>query len=86
MTKAKKKSRKFWKTVITVTVLSEDYPISAESSLSEIDRAMTYEDLVGEVEIFSADRLNRKEVVKELIKMSSSPEFFDLDEKGRDTF
>jgi hypothetical protein len=84
--KPKKKPRKFWKTVITVTVLSETYPLNEHWELENIAREINSGDLCGEVGVRSQKRLNRKQVVKELIDMNSEPAFFDLDMKGRDTF
>jgi hypothetical protein len=82
--KAKKAQRKFFKTVFTVTVLSEGHPLSAHTELKVIEDAITEGDCVGEIELSSAYRLTRKEVVKELAELRSVPQFFGLDERGRD--
>jgi hypothetical protein len=81
---SKKARRKFFKSIITVTVLSEGAPISSEWDLKDIGDAITDGDMVGEVEISSAYRITRKETVANLIEMRSVPEFFNLDDKGRD--
>ena len=80
----KKPRRKFFKSVITVTVLSEDSPVGMSMELKDIDHAITEGDLVGVVELTSAYRITRKEVVDELTEMNSCTEFFGLDKNGRD--
>ena len=83
--KAKKESRKFYLTRIMVTVLSEDAPISArDMELNDIHDAITDGDCVGEVEVTSAYRISRKEIVHALNSMNSQPGFFGLDDKGKD--
>ena len=84
MIEPKKETRKFYKSVITVTVLSEDAPVGMSMELVDIDHAITEGDLVGEVEITSTKRINRKDVVKALLSMNSCTEFFGLDSRGRD--
>jgi hypothetical protein len=86
VTKPKKRPRKFWKSVVTVTVLSEGDPITENWDLEDIRREIDCGDMVGEVEISSAYRITRKEVVKEIYEMGSNPSFFSLNDKGKDTF
>lgn len=83
--------RKFYKTIINVTVLSEE-PIEASSvggvgggcALSEIAYNITEGDMSGVLEIGETTTLNGKEAADALIEQSSDPEFFQLDANGND--
>ena len=84
-------SRKFYKTVVKVTVLSEDplEPSSIEGigggcALSEIAYNITEGDMSGVVEIGETETLNGKEAADALVEQSSDPEFFQLDADGND--
>lgn len=81
-----KKPRKFYKTVVTVTIISEGSPINEDWDLEDIRREIDCGDMVGEVAIHSTKKLGRKDTVKALYDMGSDPDFFGMDDKGRDTF
>jgi hypothetical protein len=74
--------RKFYKTTIILDVLSEDYPVDENWDLDRIAE----EGKDGMFSIFwsvqKQKELNGKEIVNELIKQGSEPEFFDINEDG----
>lgn len=75
--------RKFYKTIITYEVLSEEPIPNGYSTQDIID--MCYEGdysgvTVGNKEIL----LNGKEAAQSLIEQGSGPEFFRLNEEGED--
>lgn len=74
--------RKFYKTEIKVTVLSED-PYDYES-LSQVAFDIEGGDCSGEVKVIKKERLTGKEAAKALQKQGSDPEFFQLTEEGED--
>jgi hypothetical protein len=82
MKKQLKNTKKYYKTVVKVEVLSES-PI-AELSLSELDYEITNGNWSGEVLYGSPKVLNGKEMAKALEKQGSAPEFFMIDENGED--
>jgi hypothetical protein len=74
--------RKFWKTVVTVTILSEtpfDY-----DNLSDIQSQIDG-DCSGEFDTTSSEEIDAATCAALLIKQHSDPEFFNLDENGEDT-
>lgn len=74
--------RRFYKTKIEVTVLSEEpYEFRALEGLAH---DITYGDCVGVVSDQAPVRISRKQVVKELYDAGSEPEFFMLDKNGKD--
>ncbi len=75
--------RKFYKTTITVTVLSEDPGVSGYE-LGTIAREIVDGDLVGS---WSGDekKIDAKECARLLSEVGSDPEFFNLDEDGNDS-
>jgi hypothetical protein len=73
--------RKFCKTVIQVTVLSEG-PFEYES-LNDIYYAITEGDCSGEVKTVKANYISGRQMAKELIAQGSSPEFLQLTNSGR---
>ena len=76
-------TRKFYRTVITIEVLSEDsIPIEMELSdiLDEVFEGNFSKRELSEVET----KLNGKQAAKALIEQDSDPEFFQLDENGND--
>ncbi len=74
--------RKFYKTVIQVTVLSED-PFEWKS-LADVDWAITDGDCVGSVRQESASVLDAQQTVDALTAMGSEPSFFGLKENGNE--
>ena len=74
-------TRKFCKTVIQVTVLSEgrfNY-----ETLSDVDFAITDGDCSGKVKTIEAKYISGRQAAKELMAQGSDPEFFQLTESGR---
>lgn len=70
---------KFYKTIITVTVITEDTPISSELSLSDIEEEFTNGDAAASMD-FSSEEISSAQAAEELMKTGSSPEFFGLTE------
>ncbi len=75
--------RKFYKTVITVTVLSEDEPVSTDCELGTIVYQITDGNWSGEVENDGGTELTPAQAAQELIAQGSDPSFFKLDENGK---
>lgn len=73
--------RKFYKTVFTVTVLSET-PIPPDADLSDVLRECEVGDFVGAVDLTGAETLDGPATAKALRELHSSPEFFSLDDDG----
>lgn len=76
-------NRIFYKTVINVEILSED-PFEWDD-LNDVHYAITNGDCSGLVEESYRTVLSSQEAAKELIRHSSDPNFFDLDNDGNDT-
>ena len=76
-------SRKFYRTLVTVEVLSES-PIEGFGELSELAYAITEGDCSGEVTVAPAKKLTGKQAAKALLKQGSDPSFFRLTDKGED--
>jgi hypothetical protein len=76
-------NRKFYRTKVTVEVLSED-PIATDASLYSICEAITTGGCSGVVNISEPGVLNGKEAAVALLKQGSDPEFFRIDEQGKD--
>jgi len=74
--------RQFFKTVITVTVLTENGPVSEEASLGTIAHQIKEGDWSGEVEHDGGTELTAKEAAEALIAQGSDPEFFGIDADG----
>ena len=74
-------TRKFCKTVIQVTVLSEG-PFEYEN-LNDIYFAITDGDCSGEVKTVEAKYISGRQAAKELMAQGSDPEFFQLTKSGR---
>jgi hypothetical protein len=74
--------RKFFKTVITVTVLTEDGPVSPEANLDTIARQIMEGDWSGEVDSDGGTELTAKEAAEALIAQGSDPEFFRINADG----
>lgn len=75
--------RKFYKTVIRVTVLSEE-DWTDWDSLSAVDYDITDGPCVGDIKTISHEEIDGKQAAKELMEARSDPEFFMLDENGDD--
>jgi len=74
--------RKFYKTVYSVVVLSEETPIHSYDDLAAIHYAITDGDCSGEVSKVSEEEVSAPEMAKLLIAQSSDPGFFSLDAEG----
>jgi len=75
--------RKFFKTILQVEILSEDCPFDSEN-LSEVHRAITDGACSGVVTTVSQQQLTGRQMAHHLIQQDSDPEFFQLDENGKD--
>jgi len=76
-------NRKFYKTQVVVTVLSEE-PINPNCNLEDLYYAITEGECSGVTEIMEPTELNGKEAANALLEQASDPEFFDIDENGDD--
>jgi len=75
--------RKFYKTIITFEVLSEE-PIPMDMEVQNIiDEAIEGGYSMSDAGM-SAIEMDGKQAAKELIEQASSPEFFRIDENGND--
>lgn len=74
--------KKFYKTVITVTVLSECGPVSPNANLDLIARQIDSGDWSGQVETDGGVEITPAEAAKELAAQGSDPGFFMLDVAG----
>ena len=79
---SKVSKRKFYKTVISVTVLSEE-PFEYEN-LSQVIYAIGEGDCSGEYHTTEAKVITARQVVRALKAQGSDPDFFQLNEKGQD--
>ena len=77
------KQRKFYRTRITVEVLSENI-LSSDMSLADIDYAITDGDCSGEVTWGDPEELDADQMAAALIAQNSDPGFFSLDEDEED--
>lgn len=75
-------TRKFYKTVIKVEVLSEE-PFDYDN-LSDIHNQITDGDCSGEYTTTKITILTAKQAASTLIRQGSDPEFFQLDRNGND--
>lgn len=76
-------NRKFYKTVVTVTILSED-PVNQNIDLGGINHQITDGDWSGEVAMGESQKVTASEVAKLLEEQGSDPSFFGLDSEGND--
>jgi len=83
LNKTKMSTRKFYKTVIQLEVLSEE-PINDCVSLEELSREIEGGDFSGQLETVSSKEVSGKKMAKLLLKQGSDTEFFMLDEDGND--
>jgi hypothetical protein len=79
--------RKFYKTEVKVTILSESDLGGAGglSTLGEIDFMITDGDCSGKVEVGDSQRVDGRTMAKLLREQGSDPGFFQLTEDGADT-
>lgn len=70
--------RKLYKTVIEVTVLSEEAPVPDGCGLDHIHNQITDGDWSGHIEIKKTERLNCTEMAYALQAQGSDPSFFQL--------
>ncbi len=75
-------ARKFFRTVIKVTVLSEGVPTATGLDLGAISYAITDGDCSGDIEQVEVVELTPKEAAEALIAQHSDPSFFGLDDDG----
>jgi len=76
-------ARKFYKTVFTVEVLSEE-PLRDDMDLSDVDYMITEGGWSGIVDRSDTVELSGLEAARELQNQGSDPDFFCLDEDGND--
>lgn len=78
--------RKFYKTILTFAVLSEDESVSTGSldDLATVAEACDTGDYVGMMLKEEAVELTPAEAAKALVEFGSEPGFFQLDDQGRD--
>jgi len=70
----------FYKTVVTVTVLSEE-PFN-EMELADVAYAIGEGDCSGQVEFAPSEKVDGPTMAKLLIAQGSDPEFFQIDADG----
>lgn len=70
--------RKFYKSVVTVTVISE-YPVEI-NNLAQLDRLITEGDCSGEIATEGCEEITSEEAVKALIAQGTDPTYFGLSE------
>ena len=75
--------RKFFKTIIKVTVLSEDAAVAFDS-LAGLGSFIMTGDGVGKTEVVKTERLAPSHAAQQLLRLGSEPEFFKLNSHGED--
>jgi hypothetical protein len=80
----KEKNRKFYKTIIQITILSEDHPVGSGMELSAINNAITDGDCSGACELIQEKQVCAGRMAKLLVEQGSDPGFFGLDEDGKE--
>ena len=75
--------RKFFKTVVRVTVLSEDAPAEFDT-LSELGRMIDSGYEVGQVAVLKRVQLSPRAAAQALSRYGSEPGFFQLKGNGED--
>ena len=81
--KEPKQPRKFYRSILTTEVLSEDTPIMSGTPLEDIAYAITEGDCSGRTTVKSTE-VTPQQMAKFLIGQGSDPEFFMLDESGNE--
>ncbi len=74
-------SRKFFRTIVQVEVLSEDHPIKFDD-LEDLNHGISQGDWSGKVEVVKSEPISAQRAAKLLMEQGSDPGFFQLDEKG----
>ena len=77
--------RKFYKTIITVEVLSEDEPLDSNLELDAVHHVITDGDCSGQVTWGDPVLLTPEQAAKALEAQGSDPGFFSLTSDGKDT-
>jgi hypothetical protein len=75
--------RKFFRTVVTIEILSEDEPFDTDD-LGAIAGAIDSGPCSGSVKVVSVDEVDGGHMAKLLQEQASDPEFFQLDSEGND--
>jgi hypothetical protein len=76
--------RKFYRTVYTLEVLSEE-PVPDITSLDDLHYQTQFGEYSGITHRESSEEVNGKTMADLLMKQGSEPGFFKLDEQGNDT-
>jgi hypothetical protein len=76
-------TKKYWRTVVKVTVLSEHQPVG-DADLETIAREIVTGDWSGETKVLEQIEITADEMAKELIAQGSDPGFFGLEDNGID--
>ena len=76
-------TRTFYRTIITVEVLSED-PLPPEMDLEDVALEIHSGDYSGDVKFGPAEPVDGPEMARLLKAQGSAPEFFQLNEDGED--
>ena len=75
---------KFYKTIIQITVISDNGPKVQNLTLTDIAYEMIQGELAGSWEITKHNAISSKQCAKELMKMNCEPDFMGLDDKGNE--
>ena len=75
--------RKFYKTIFSVEVLSEN-PIEQIVDLDDLNYMITDGDCSGDIDSEGSEEIDGATAAKLLIKQGSDPGFFQLDDNGND--
>jgi hypothetical protein len=70
--------KKYYKTNIMISVLSEDYPVSPDIPIEFVIKEITNGDWSGQIEIVDTSELSEDQMAQELISQGSDPEFFGI--------
>ena len=76
--------RKFYRTLITLEILSEYEPVPEDLSLQSLGQEIDYGDWSGIVKQHNYEELTPQQMATYTIEQGSDPEFFALDAKGND--
>jgi len=77
-------ARKFYRTVVSIEILSEDEPYGDGRTLEDIGYAITEGHCSGKITTASEAEVTAPEMAKLLVAQGSDPEFFQLDENGNE--
>ena len=70
--------RKFFKTTFTITVLTEDGPISDSADIIDVVRDFTDGDSIGHIERSAADEVPADKINDELLAIGNDGTFFSM--------